>query len=76
MKILKTGKNRWLKWILIVLICYLLASYGVNGTVNPMVYFEAGQQADTLKMLEIWLSFVGITGFYIFMQWIKTRYAK
>ena len=177
MKMLKTEKNNWLKWTIIMLICYLLASYGVNGIVNPAAYFkqamqeevniiyeedvvfiklpedkgkynylnielqdinmfetavevvfeypgtkklqkelvlcnrknsfalqELGEdmigisfektdldkydiilkkallseekQPDTLKMLEIWISFLGITGVYVFMQWIKKRYAK
>lgn len=76
MKMLKIGKNSWLKWCLIIVICYLLASYGVNGVVNPVVYFTNAGQMDVRKMLEIWFSFVGLAGFYIFMQWIKNKYAK
>ena len=76
MKMLRVEKNSLLKWLLIIVICYLLASYGVNGVVNPLVYLAGDKQADVWKMLEIWFSFVGLAGFYIFMQWIKNRYAK
>lgn len=42
MKISELKNNKVVRWICCVIVCYLLASWGVNGTVNPLNYWEQG----------------------------------
>ena len=46
MKTLTKRNNSIVKWILIVVICYLLASVGVNQVVNPFYYFHEEQTVE------------------------------
>ena len=46
MKTLAKRNNSIVKWILIVVICYLLASVGVNQVVNPFYYFHEEQTVE------------------------------
>lgn len=41
---IKIGKRRMFKWAVYLLAAYLLASWGVNGVVNPMHYFNRAQR--------------------------------
>lgn len=46
MKTLAKRNKSIIKWILIVVICYLLASVGVNQVVNPFYYFHEEQTVE------------------------------
>lgn len=44
MKISELKNNKMVRWICCAAICYLLASWGVNGTVNPVNYWNQGEK--------------------------------
>lgn len=43
MNISELKNNKIVRWICCILVCYLLASWGVNGTVNPVNYWKQGE---------------------------------
>lgn len=43
MKISELKNSKIARWISCVIVCYLMASWGVNGTVNPMNYWKQGK---------------------------------
>lgn len=56
MTTLKIKSNRWVRWGIIAAVCYLLASAGVNGVIDPRWYIEsdAGTEAK-IRREEGWM---------------------
>ena len=46
MKISKIKNNQFVKWCVVFLVCYLLASVGVNGVINPYYYVNSGDKEE------------------------------
>lgn len=46
MKISSVKNKKILNWVLTVLVCLLLASWGVNGTINPMSYVKKADKTS------------------------------
>ena len=42
----KIGNSNFVKWTFIILVCYLLASIGVNGVFNPYYYINPGEKVE------------------------------